>query len=158
MEHSFDILEFLEDQDGFVNEHGVSFIAIDDLVHLSTPLSPEHYCETITIEICGLAEPAFFTSIFQCKSPADLHLITREGMWRLYDAGVCYVSCLVDEGHLGGEMEFRKNRQGTIAIDAEGQATHLIGTPLASFEDFAQYASQYFLLKSTQTKDSPLSS
>lgn len=150
MSELFHLLEYLEDNDGYRNAHGVGLSAFDDGRVLICSIFPgSKKSAVVTLEIDGLFEEAFFMSLFKVTCVEDLAEITHNHLMRMYQGGLMDINCMVEEERLGGELLFRKTVQGLLVIDAEGNTPHLADRDLVTFEDFVSYTSVYFLLAQT---------
>jgi hypothetical protein len=149
MRQVFSIIDFLEDNDGYKNSHGVSLQAFEeDTLFISSMFPESSGSKVVNVEIDNTFDEFFFVKLFKVKCVADLERITHDKLLRLYQVGIMEVTCLVDEDRLGGELVFKKTAAGILVRDGETNTPHLSDRDLSNFEDFVSYTAKYFLLQS----------
>ena len=148
MSNLFSIIEYLEDNDGYKNEAGIVMQSFGEgQVYISSIFPESAVSVVVSIEVNKIFEEFFFVKLFQLKCVADLESISHDKLLRLYEAGVMEVTCLLDEGRLGGELIFKKTAEGILVMDGETNTAHLADREVSTFDDFVSYTSKYFLLK-----------
>ena len=131
------LIDFLEENDGFKNRHGVSLRAFEEnILFISNSFLESLGSEVAKIEIDKVFEEGFFEGLFRLKCIVDLETITHKYLPHLYHVGIMEVTCLIDERRLGGERVFKNTTVGKVVSDGETNIAHLADREVSTFDDF----------------------